>query len=83
MLPRSGEQQRRQVELFFRWFRQNLNIKTSLGATRNVVATQVFVALCLYLLLPLLKFQARLAPQKPSANSASVAGRSVHPSTHS
>ena len=45
-----------QVELFFKWIKQNLKIKTVLGHTINAVATQIFVALCVYLLLAYLKF---------------------------
>jgi hypothetical protein len=54
-------QQRWQVELFFKWIKQNLKIKAFLGISQNAVMTQVLVALCLYLLLAYLKFQSRIS----------------------
>ena len=38
----------------------NLKIKTFLGTSRNAVLTQIWVALCVYLLLAFLKFKAKL-----------------------
>jgi putative transposase len=52
--------QRWQVELFFKWIKQNLKIKAFLGTSENAVMTQILVALCLYLLLAYLKFQSRI-----------------------
>lgn len=52
--------QRWQVELFFKWIKQNLKIKAFLGNTDNAVMTQVLVALCIYLILAFLKFQSGL-----------------------
>ena len=52
--------QRWQVELFFKWIKQNLKIKTFLGNTDNAVMTQVLVALCVYLMLAYLKFQSKI-----------------------
>ena len=52
--------QRWQVELFFKWIKQNLKIKAFMGNTDNAVMTQVWVALCVYLILAYLKFQAKL-----------------------
>jgi putative transposase len=48
--------QRWQVELFFKWIKQNLKIKSFLGASQNAVMTQVWVAMCVYLLLAYLRF---------------------------
>lgn len=53
-------QQRWQVELCFKWIKQNLKIKAFIGNTDNAVVTQVFVALCIYLVLASLKFQGRI-----------------------
>jgi putative transposase len=53
--------QRWQVELFFKWIKQNLKIKAFIGNTDNAVMTQVFVALCVYLILAYIKFQARIS----------------------
>ncbi len=52
--------ERWQIELFFKWLKQNLKIKSLLGTSRNAVLTQIWVALCMCLLLAYLKFTARL-----------------------
>jgi putative transposase len=52
--------QRWQVELFFKWIKQNLKIKAFMGNSDNAVMTQVLIALCVYLLLAWLKFKARI-----------------------
>lgn len=52
--------QRWQVELFFKWIKQNLKIKTFLGNSKNAVLTQVLAALCIYLLIAFMKFQSKL-----------------------
>ena len=52
--------QRWQVELFFKWIKQNLKIKAFLGNTDNAVMTQVMIALCVYLILSFIKFQSRI-----------------------
>jgi putative transposase len=50
-----------QVELFFKWIKQNLKLKGFLGTSKNAVLTQIWVALCLCLLLAFLKFCARVS----------------------
>ena len=45
-----------EVELFFKWIKQNLKVRSVLGHTINAVATQIFVALCIYLLIAYQKF---------------------------
>ena len=48
--------QRWQVELFFKWIKQNLQIKAFVGLSKNAVMTQIWVAMCMCLLLAYLKF---------------------------
>ncbi|MEW8047654.1 MAG: transposase, partial [Candidatus Thiodiazotropha sp.] len=48
-----------QVELFFKWIKQNLKIKSFVGTSKNAVMTQIWIALCVYLLLAFLKFQSK------------------------
>ena len=48
-----------QIELFFKWVKQHLKIKSFLGTTANAVMTQVWVALCVYLLVAYVKFLLR------------------------
>jgi IS4 transposase len=43
--------QRWQIELFFKWIKQNLKIRHFLGTSENAVRIQIFVALIAYLLL--------------------------------
>jgi putative transposase len=52
--------QRWQIELFFKWIKQNLKIKTFMGTSKNAVLTQIWIALCVYLLLAFIKFQSAL-----------------------
>ena len=52
--------QRWQIELFFKWIKQNLKIKTFLGTSKNAVLTQIWIALCAYLLLAFIRFQSTL-----------------------
>ena len=52
--------QRWQIELFFKWIKQNLKIKTFVGNSENAVMTQIYVALITYLLLAYLKFLTKL-----------------------
>jgi putative transposase len=40
-----------QVELFFKWVKQNLKVKTFWGTSRNAVFTQLWVALIVFMLL--------------------------------
>jgi len=49
-----------EIELFFKWIKQNLKIKSFLGTSRNAVMTQIWVAMCVHLLLSYLKFASRL-----------------------
>ena len=52
--------QRWQIELFFKWIKQNLKIKSFLGRSLNAVLTQLWVAMIAYLLLAYLRFHLRL-----------------------
>jgi hypothetical protein len=47
--------QRWQVELFFRWIKQHLRIKTFYGTSPNAVKTQIWIAISIYLLVAILK----------------------------
>lgn len=52
--------QRWQVEIFFRFIKQNLNIKSFLGNSKNAVLSQVYVAMIAYLLLAYQKFLSKI-----------------------
>ena len=49
-----------QVELFFKWVKQNLKIKSFVGTSKNAVMTQIWIAVCIYLLLAFIKFQSKI-----------------------
>ena len=48
-------QQRWQIEVFFRWIKQNLTIKTLWGHSENAVKIHLWVAICTYLIVSLVK----------------------------
>ena len=52
--------ERWQIEIFFRWLKTNLRIKSFVGNSRNAVMTQLHVALIAYLLLCMFKFLSKL-----------------------
>jgi len=52
--------ERWQVELFFKWIKQNLKIKAFIGNSKNAIMTQIWVALCTCLMLAYIKFSAKL-----------------------
>jgi putative transposase len=52
--------QRWQIEMFFKWIKQNLKIKTFIGTSKNAVLTQIWISLCVYLLLVFIRFQSQL-----------------------
>jgi hypothetical protein len=43
------------VELFFKWIKQHLRIKAFFGTSENAVKTQVWTAVCVYVLVAILK----------------------------
>jgi transposase len=47
--------QRWQVELFFRWLKQHLRIKAFYGTSANAVRTQLWIAVCVYALVAIVK----------------------------
>ena len=50
-----------QVELFFKWIKQNLKIKSFVGTSKNAVMTQIWIAMCIYLLIAFIKFHSKLS----------------------
>ena len=44
-----------QVELFFKWIKQHLRIKAFYGTSSNAVKTQIWIAICSYLLVAIAK----------------------------
>jgi hypothetical protein len=48
-----------QIELFFKWIKQHLKIKSFLGTSKNAVLNQIWIAMCYYLLLTYIKYQTK------------------------
>jgi len=44
-----------QIELFFKWIKQHLHIKAFFGTSDNAVKTQIWIAVCVYVLIAILK----------------------------
>ena len=53
--------ERWQIEIFFRFIKQNLKIKAFIGNSENAVMSQIYAALIVYLLLCYLKFLCNLS----------------------
>lgn len=49
-----------QVEIFFKWIKQELRIKSFYGTSANAVKTQVWIAICVYVLVAILKKELNL-----------------------
>ena len=47
--------QRWQIELFFKWIKQHLKVKTFWGTTENAVRIQIYVAMCTYCLVAIVQ----------------------------
>ena len=47
--------QRWQIELFFKWVKQHLKIKSFYGNSANAVKTQIWIAISTYLLIAIAK----------------------------
>ena len=48
------------VELFFKWVKQNLRIKHFFGTSPNAVKTQIWIAICVYVLVAIVRKELRL-----------------------
>ena len=44
-----------QVELFFKWIKQHLRIKTFFGTSENAVKSQIWIAVSVYVLVAIVK----------------------------
>ena len=49
-----------QIELFFKWIKQHLRIKVFFGTSANAVKTQIWIAVCVYLLVAITKKRFRI-----------------------
>jgi hypothetical protein len=51
-----------QVELFFKWIKQHLRIKSFFGTSENAVKTQIWIAISVYVLVAIIKKRLDLKP---------------------
>jgi hypothetical protein len=49
-----------QIELFFKWLKQNLHIKAFFGTSENAVKTQIWIAVSVYVLIAIIKKELKL-----------------------
>lgn len=52
--------ERWKIELFFKWVKQHLRIKKFFGTSLNAVCTQIWIAVCVYLLVAIMKKELKL-----------------------
>ena len=64
-----------QVELFFRWIKQNLRIKHFFGNSGNAVRTQIWISVAVYVMIAILHKQLKL----PGTLHRTLQILSVHP----
>jgi transposase len=50
-----------QIELFFKWIKQHLRIKSFYGTSENAVKTQIWIAISIYVLVAIVKKQLNIA----------------------
>ena len=48
------------VEIFFRWIKQHLRIKSFFGTSKNAVKTQIWIAISIYVLVAIMKKRLRI-----------------------
>lgn len=48
-----------EVELFFKWIKQHLKVKTFLGTSKNAVLSQIWIAMCYFLMLAYIRYQTK------------------------
>jgi IS4 transposase len=56
-----------QVELFFKWVKQNLRIKHFYGTSENSVKTQIWIAVSVYVLAAIIKKELALDTRQGDA----------------
>ena len=49
-----------QIEIFFKWIKQYLRIKTFFGTTENAVKTQIWIAISVYVLIAIVKKELKI-----------------------
>lgn len=63
------------VELFFKWIKQHLKIKSFWGTSQNAVKTQVYIAITTYTLVAIIK--SKLSPNRSTYETLQILGVSL------
>ena len=55
-----------EIELFFKWIKQNLKVKSFYGTSPNAVKTQIWIAMVVYLVMAILRerYQLKNSPSQ-------------------
>lgn len=69
--------QRWQIELFFKWIKQNLKIKKFLGRSENAIRTQICIAMISFVLLRLADELKEICKEISSKNLLKIIGNSL------
>lgn len=69
--------QRWQIELFFKWIKQNLKIKKFIGRSENAVKTQICIALISYVLLHLMNELKEICRNISTKNLLKIIGNNM------
>ena len=69
--------QRWQIELFFKWIKQNLKIKKFLGKSENAIRTQICIALISFVLLRMAEELKEVCQKISSKNLLKIVGNSL------
>ena len=69
--------QRWQIELFFKWIKQNLKIKKFLGKSENAVKTQICIAIISYVLLHLMNELKEICTEISTKNLLKIIGNNM------
>ncbi len=69
--------QRWQIELFFKWVKQNLKIKKFLGKSENAIRTQICIALISFVLLRMAEELKEICKEITSKNLLKIIGNSL------
>jgi len=62
------------VELFFKWIKQHLHVKSFYDRSDNAVRSQIWIAMCVYLLIAKLKKQLELPQRLNEIQQSGVSG---------
>jgi len=54
--------ERWKIELFFKWIKQHFRIKAFYVTNRNAMFTQIWIAICMFLLVAIVKKKMKLEP---------------------